>query len=222
MRRLSLLLFCLCAMVQAQADSRYVTDQCSVPMRKGEGLKYKVSRMLPSGTTLQVTGGGGSSGYTQVRTPEGSVGFVATADLMAEPAARDRLAEMAAKLAELQQAPDALTTRLAAAQSEQQDLKASYARVSADRDRLEQELATLRSASANIVEVTNDRAELRTRVAELTRQTADLEQKARDLSLENDQRWFLIGGGVVVAGILIGLILPSLRFRRRKSSWGSL
>ncbi len=209
-------------MTQAQADTRYVTDQCSVPMRKGEGLKYKVTRMLPSGTTLQVTGGGGSSGYTQVRTPEGSVGFVATADLMAEPAARDRLAEMAAKLAELQQAPDALTTRLAAAQSEQQDLKASYARVSADRDRLEQELATLRSASANIVEVTNDRAELRTRVAELTRQTADLEQKARDLSLENDQRWFLIGGGVVVAGILIGLILPSLRFRRRKSSWGSL
>jgi len=221
-RRLSLLLICLCAMTQAQADTRYVTDQCSVPMRKGEGLKYKVTRMLPSGTTLQVTGGGSNSGYTQARTPEGSVGFVATADLMAEPAARDRLAEMAAKLAELQQAPDALTTRLAAAQSEQQDLKASYARVSADRDRLEQELATLRSASANIVEVTNDRAELRTRVAELTRQTADLEQKARDLSLENDQRWFLIGGGVVVAGILIGLILPSLRFRRRKSSWGSL
>jgi SH3 domain protein len=221
-RRLSLLLICLCAIAQAQADTRYVTDQCSVPMRKGDGLKYKVGRMLPSGTTLQVMGGGGSSGFTQVRTPEGTIGFVATGDLQAEPAARNQLADMAAKLAELQQAPDALTSKLSALQSEHQDLKGTYARVSTDRDRLEQELATLRSASANIVEVTNDRAELRTRVADLTRQNADLEQKARDLSLENDQRWFLIGGGVVGAGILIGLILPNLRFRRRKSSWGSL
>jgi SH3 domain protein len=27
---------------------------------------------------------------------------------------------------------------------------------------------------------------------------------------------------VVVGGIILGLILPSLRVRRRKSSWGSL
>jgi SH3 domain protein len=83
-------------------------------------------------------------------------------------------------------------------------------------------LATLRSASANIVEVTNDRAELRKRVAELTRQAADLEQQNRDLSLQTTQRWFLIGAGVLGGGVLIGLLLPNLRFRRRKSSWGSL
>ncbi|MGB8144044.1 MAG: hypothetical protein WCF05_02505, partial [Chromatiaceae bacterium] len=62
----------------------------------------------------------------------------------------------------------------------------------------------------------------RTRVAELTRQAAELDQETRDLKLQTNQRWFMIGAGVIGGGILIGLILPNLRFRRRKSSWGAL
>jgi SH3 domain protein len=221
-RRLPLLLICLCTLAQAQADTRYVTDQCSVAMRKGEGLKYKILRILPSGTALDAIGDDGSSGYTRVRTPEGTVGFVASAELQAEPPARDRLAATEAKLAELQQAPDALAGRLSALQSEHDELSRDHERVSNERNQLQQDLATLRNASANIVEITNDRAELRTRVAELTRQAADLEQQNRDLTLQTTQRWFLIGAGVLGGGVLLGLLLPNLHFRRRKSSWGSL
>lgn len=222
MRRLPLLLVCLSALAQAQAETRYVTDQCSVPLRKGESVRYKITRMLPSGTMLETIGGKADSGFTQVRTSEGTVGFIATSELQSEPAARDQLSAMAARLAELQQAPDALAARLNALQSEHQDLSTEHERVSRERDRLQQELATLRSASANIVEITNDRADLRNRVADLTRQTADLEQENRDLNLQNNQRWFLIGAGVVGSGVLVGFLLPNLRIRRRKSSWGSL
>ena len=222
MRHLTLLLLCLCAFAQAQAETRYVTDQCSVPMRKGDALKYKIARMLPSGTPVEVIGGKAGAAFVQVRTPEGNTGWVTAAELQAEPAARNHLAAMEARLAELQQAPEALAGKLAALQTEHASLQSEHERIGRERDRLEQELASLRNASANIVEVTNDRAELRTRVAELTRQAADLEQETRDLKLQRDQRWFLIGAGVVGGGILIGLILPHLRFRRRKSSWGSL
>jgi len=221
-RRLPLLLICLCALAEAQAETRYITDQCSVAMRKGEGIKYKISRMLPSGTTLQVTGANEDSGYVQVRTPEGTIGYVAAAELQREPPARDRLAAMEAKLAELQQAPDALARQLSTLQAEHKSLKTEHDQVRGERDRLQQQLATLRSASANIVEITNDRAELRNRVAELSRQAADLEQENRDLSLQTNQRWFMIGAGVVGAGVFVGFLLPSIRLRRRKSSWGSL
>ncbi len=222
MRRLPLLLVCLCTLAQAQAETRYVTDQCSVPLRKGESIKFKISRMLPSGTALQVIGGGGGSAFSQVRTEEGTVGYIATSELQTDPPARDQLSAMTARLAELQQAPDALAARLNTLQSEHKELKTEHERISRERDRLQQELATLRSAAANIVEITNDRADLRNRVAELTRQAADLEQENRDLSLQTNQRWFLIGAGVVGGGVLIGLLLPNLRIRRRKSSWGSL
>lgn len=222
MRRLFLLFICLSVLGYAQAETRFVTDQCSAPMRKGESIKYKIARMLPSGTKLDVIGGSDKSGYTKVRAEDGLVGYVATTELQADAAARDSLAAMEAKLAELQQAPDALTSKLSRLQSEHQDLTATHQQLTQDRNRLEQELATLRSASANVVEVTRDRTELRKRVAELTRQTAELEQQNRDLSLQTNQRWFLIGSAVVGGGILIGLILPNLRFRRRKSSWGNL
>jgi SH3 domain protein len=221
-RRLSLLLVFLCALGQAQAETRYVTDRCSVPLRKGESAKYKILRMLPSGTTLQVVAVGAESGFAQVRTQEGTVGFVATSELQAEPPAREQLPALTTRLAELQQAPDALATRLGALQAEHTDLKTEHDRVKRERDQLQQELATLRSASANIVAITNDRAELRNRVAELTRKAADLEQENRDLNLQKNQRWFLIGAGVVGLGVLIGFLLPNLRLRRRKSSWGSL
>jgi SH3 domain protein len=225
-RRLPLLLICLCilavAQAQAQAETRYITDQCSIPLRKGQSTRYKIARMLPSGSKLEIITSSGNTGYTQVRTEDGIIGYVASTELQDEPAARDHLATMEAKLAELQQAPDALAAKLSALQAQYKDLAATHERVSADRDRLEQELATLRSASANIVEVTNDRAELRKRVAELTRQAAELEQQNRDLALQTNQRWFMIGAAVIGGGILIGLILPNLRFRRRKSSWGSL
>jgi SH3 domain protein len=221
-RHLTLLLLCLCAFPPVQAETRYVTDQCSVPMRKGDALKYKVVRMLPSGTALEVIGGKAGTGFVQVRTPEGNTGWVASAEMQTEPAARNHLAAMEARLAELQQAPEAMAGKLAALQTQHASLQAEHERMGRERDRLEQELASLRNASANIVEVTNDRADLRTRVAELTRQAADLEQETRDLKLQTDQRWFLIGAGVVGGGIIIGLILPRLRFRRRKSSWGSL
>ncbi len=222
MRRLSLLLLFLCALSQAEAETRYVTDQCNVAMRKGEGLKYKISRMLPSGTMLEVTGASEGSGYVKVRTPEGTVGYVAATELQAEPPARDRLAVLEARLVELQQAPDTLARQLSTLQSEHKALKTDHEQVRGERDRLQQQLATLRNASANIVEITNDRADLRNRVAELSRQAADLEQENRDLSLQTNQRWFMIGAGVVGAGILVGFLLPNIRLRRRKSSWGSL
>jgi SH3 domain protein len=221
-RHLALLLICLCGFVEAQAETRYVTDQCNVPLRKGEGLKNKITQTLRSGTELEVIGASKDGGYTQVRTTEGTMGFVATSELQVEPAARDRLAAMATKLAELQQAPDALATKLASLQSEHQEMQTVHERVTQERNRLEQDLATLRSASADIIEITNDRAELRRRVAELTRQAADLEQENRELNLQTSQRWFMIGAGILGAGLLLGLILPNLRFRRRNRSWSSL
>lgn len=227
MRPLGVLLVCLLSWslteaAPAQGETRYVTDQCNVPLRKGEGTKFKVARSLPSGAALQVIRDSSETGFSQVRTADGIVGFIATSELQAEPPAREQLPVLSARLAELQQAPDALAAKLSSLQTEHGRLKQDHERLIREKDQLQQELATLRNASANIVEITQDRADLRNRVAELTRQTADLEQANRDLNLQNNQRWFLIGAGVVGASVLVGFLLPNVRIPRRKSSWGSL
>jgi SH3 domain protein len=212
----------LVAAVPVAAETRYVTDRLEVTLRAGESTRYKILKMLPSGTPLEVLGVNSTSDYARVRTPEGTLGFVPADQLQAEPAARDRLAVVEAQLKELQQHPDALAAQLARLQSENADIKTRFDTSERQRQRLEQELATIRHASANVLDITNDRERLRIQVAELTRARADLEQANRDLGNQTNQRWFLIGSGVLGGGVLLGLILPHLRFGRRKSSWGSL
>jgi SH3 domain protein len=216
-----LLLLCLCCIGQAVAETRYVTDKSTITLRKGQSTKHKIIRSLPSGEAVQELDVIESSGYSRIRTEDGTLGYVLTRQLQDKPVARARLAAMEAKLAELQQAPDQLATRLAELQAAHEELQIEQQELSGEKGRLEQELASIKHASANVVQITEERSELRKNVADLTRQIANLQQENQDLKNQTTQRWFLIGAGVVTGGILIGLILPHLRFRRRRSSWGS-
>ncbi len=117
-----------------------------------------------------------------------------------------------AALAQVDSACDSTLTRL----------QAEYQELEGENTRLEQELATIRHGSENILRLTEERSALQHQVARLTRQVADLEQQNLDLRNERSQRWFLIGAGVLAGGILIGLIIPRLRPGRRKTAWNSL
>jgi SH3 domain protein len=220
--RFFLMLLCLGAFGQTLAETRYVTDQFEITLRTGESTRHKIIRMLPSGTPVELLGTNPDNGYARVQTEDGTSGYVLERQLLEEPIARERIADLETRLQELQQEPEQLTARLAELQNDHASLRAEHEELQSEKGRLEQELATIRHASANVVRITEERTELRQSVADLTRQVAELQQENRDLGNQTTQRWFLIGAGVVVAGILIGLILPHLRFRRRRSSWGSL
>ena len=209
-RRLPLLLICLCALAEAQAETRYVTDQCSVPHAQGGGPQ--VQDLPDAAERDHARGHRGQPGQRLYPGPHPG----RHRRLCRDRRAPDRARRTGSPRGHGGQAGGAAAgpgrpgrASSATLQSEQQELKTEHEHVSRERDRLEQELATLRSASANIVEITNDRAELRTRVAELTRQAADLEQENRDLNLQTNQRWFLIGAGVVGAGSSSGSSCPT-------------
>jgi SH3 domain protein len=219
---LSLLGALLSPTVVAADTTRCVTDALEIPMRTGESSRHRIVRMLPSGTPLTVLGVNPAADYARVRTEDGTTGYVLTRELQDAPAARDRVVELEARIAELQSEPDALAARVAALQSEVHRMAAETESLQRRKHQLEEELATIRHASANILDITSDRERLRIQVSELIRERADLQQANRDLGNQTQQRWFMIGAGVIVIGILIGLFLPHLRFRRRRSSWGSL
>lgn len=222
MARVILLLLSLFAVGQAVAETRYITDQAEFTLRRGESTRHKIIRMLPSGEPVEVIESNSESGYSKVRTEDGTVGYLLSRQLLTEPTARNRLAGFEAKLADLQQAPDQLAAQLSQLQSAHEKLTSDYDDLQRERDQLEEELATIRYASANVTQITQERSELRKSVSDLSRQVADLQQENGDLKNQTTQHWFLIGAAVVIGGILIGLILPHLRFQRRKSSWGSL
>jgi SH3 domain protein len=50
-------------------------------------------------------------------------------------------------------------------------------------------------------------------------QTVSHEKQTLEESTSQD--WFLIGAGVLLGGIILGLILPRISWRRKTSSWDS-
>lgn len=220
----SLLLLIVSVLItnSTRAETLYVTDQYDFNLRAGQSNRYKIIRTLPSGTPLQVIDTNTKSGYAHVRTEDGRTGYILTRYLQQEPAARQRLAEMSARLEELQQAPDQLAAKLSRVQQQNATLQTEYKTLERAKQKLEQELAEVRYASANAVRINQERQQLREQNAGLRERIGDLEQKTRELGNLKDQRWFLIGAAVVSGGMLIGLILPNVRLRRQRRSWSSL
>lgn len=204
------------------ADTRYVTDRLEVTLRAGESTRYKILRMLPSGTPVEVLAVNKATNYARVRIQDGTLGFVLAQELQGEPAARERLTQLEAQLAALTQKPDAVVRELARLQEAHGELGGRFAVLEREKQQREEELARIRHASANVLDLTSDRERLRLQVAELTRVRADLEQENRDLKNQRNQRWFLIGAGVLGLGVLLGLTLPHLRLGHRKQPWGRL
>lgn len=204
------------------AETRYVTDRLEVTLRAGESTRYKILRMLPTGTSVEVLAVNKSTSYARVRIQDGTVGFVLVQELQSEPAARDRLAQLEERLAALNQRPDAVVRELASLQEAHGELRGRFLALEREKQQREEELARIRHASANVLDLTSDRERLRVQVAELTRVRADLEQENRDLKNQTNQAWFLIGAGVLGLGLLLGLTLPHLRLGHRKQPWGRL
>lgn len=202
-------------------ETLYVTDQLSIHLRTGESNAHRILRMLPSGTPVELVRSNKETGYSLVRVKE-QEGYVLTNQLLNEPATREQLTVLKERLAELQKAPDQLGGRLAQLQQDYTALQAAHDEMKRAKQQLEQELESIHRVSTDAVRIANERAELRQTVATLTRRVEDLKQENQDLSNQTSQNWFLIGAGVLGGGILLGLLLPHLRFQRRKTSWGSL
>ncbi|MCG7866186.1 MAG: hypothetical protein B6D70_12380 [gamma proteobacterium symbiont of Stewartia floridana] len=204
-----------------QAKTLYVTDTFQITMRSGESTSHRIMRMLNSGTALDVLSTNPESGYTKVRVG-GSQGFVLTRQLMNEPSARAQLGTLRKEIDELKAAPGELRSKLIDLQKNHRELLGNHKSLQKVKDKQEQELQSIQRTASNAIRISNERNELVKQVAALTREVEELKQDNRDLSNEATRDWFLIGAGVIIAGILIGLILPHLRFQRRRNSWGTL
>ena len=218
---LTLALLAATGLAQA-ADTRYVTDQLEATIRTGESVTHRITKMLPSGTAVEVLSTNPKTGYSRVRMPDGKDGYILTRHLMEEAPPRERVIELEAKLKELQQAPDQLTAKLVALQDEYTGLERAHAKLESTKRELEAELIAVKRAAADPLAIAEERNALRKQVADLARQVEELKAKNAEIANDQGQRWFLIGGGVAVGGLLLGLILPHLRLRRQRSSWSTL
>ena len=202
----------------AQGQARYVTDRTIVELRRGPSTEYLILRNLEAGERVEVLEQN-DAGYSRVRVADqGTEGWILTRFLTAEPIARERLAVTERNLSTARERVTGLEAQtaelsrdLAATKTELEQARTSHGTVS-------RELADIRTASANVVEIRDRNTSLQQRVIALERQVEELTADNERLARRSNQNWFVVGAAVLLAGIVLGLVAPSLR-RKRRSDW---
>ncbi len=216
-------IFCLLALAAsaAGAQTRYVSDRLEVTLRTGTSTQHTIVRMLPSGARVEVLEVDAGNGYSRVRTVEGVEGWLLSRYLMDQPAARDQLAAATSRIETLNARVNELSVELRELRAERDTLEAERRGLGGEAEALRAELDEVRRASASALELDRDNRELRAKVTASEQHTARLNAEIAELKANTRRNWFLAGAGVLFGGLLLGLILPSLKFRKR-SRWGDL
>ena len=202
----------------AAAETRYVSDMLEITMRSGKGTSFGIIRMLRSGTPVEVLSVDKASGYTQVRTNSGKEGWVLSRFLMKGQAARDRLATAEKELAEMELENRKLTTAMTALKEEKSTLESNLSTLEGESRGVSQELAEIRRTASSALAIDSENKDMKGRIVSLERQLQTVQQENETLKDRTARDWFMVGAAVVLLGIIVGLIIPKIRFRK-KSSW---
>ena len=156
------------------AETRYVSDRLEIQMRTGKGTQFRILRMLPSGTAVEVLETDTEDGYTRVRAPGGVEGWVLSRLLMKGRAARDRLADAEKKLARLELENRKLNTSFGDLSKEKGSADKERGQLTKENRRLSQELEEIRRTASSSLALDAENKELKSRIVAYERQLQSL------------------------------------------------
>jgi SH3 domain protein len=207
----------LLAVFSVDAATVYVSDQLTVPLRRGPSTEYKIINAgLPSGTRLEVLQTNEEAGFTQVRTQNGTEGWMASQYLVSEPAARDRLAAATKRVDALENEVKTLRSTLQEQRSARNDAEGRSSDLGKQTEKLQNELNELRRVSANAISNYEENKQLKKENQSLQSRVTQLSSRVRELERNTMLRWLLAGGGLVLAGLVLGAWIKS---RPKRSTW---
>lgn len=215
-RRIAVL--CLLTVSLAQAETLYVSDELTVPLRRGPTNGHKIiNAALPSGTSMEVIGEDKAAGFTQVRLQNGTEGWLQTQYLTNQPIARDRLAVATKRI-------ETMTAELANVRQgmkSEQSARSSAEGVSGDLNKqvkqLQNELAEIRRVSANAVATYEENKSLKEQTDKLQQTVTEQATQIQSLKSNELQMWLLSGGGLVLIGLIGGVLIKSRP--RKRGGW---
>lgn len=199
------------------AATMYISDELTVPLRRGPTNSHRIIHAgLPSGTALEVLGEDKASGFTQVRTANGTDGWVPSQYLTSRPVAKDQLIAANKRIqsleAQLKSTKDSFQeTRGARVEAESRNTD-----LGKQTKQLQTELAEIRRVSATSIAQYEENKVLEAENKELHAQVTELSGKVGQLQRNTQLRWLMGGGALVLVGLAIGAWIKS---RPKRSTW---
>ncbi|MDY2946907.1 MAG: TIGR04211 family SH3 domain-containing protein [Mannheimia varigena] len=184
--------------LSTQAQTQYISENLNTYMRKGAGDNFKISGAIQAGEKVTILDK--RERYSLIKDSRNREGWVLNSDLSDTASPKELIPQLN------QQVQD-LTNRLSKIDTEWQ-----------------QRTAEMQRRTQDAVQKSSDLVEEN---AQLKRELEILKNKNRDLETMHDSekreiviQWFIYGGAVLGAGLLLGLLVPFLIPRRKRNSGG--
>ena len=217
MHKTVILLLALVSVVPVEAATMYVSDALTVPMRRGPSTGHRIiNAALPAGTPLEIMGEDKAAGFTQVRTANGTEGWVPTQYLTPEPVAKDRLAAATRRIQTLEAELKSLRDNYQETRGARSSAETRNADLDKQAKQLQAELAEVRRVSATSIAQYEENKVLKAQNAELMSRTTALAARVEQLERSEVLRFFIFGGALVIIGLVIGAVIKS---RPKRSTW---
>ncbi|MGD2032946.1 MAG: TIGR04211 family SH3 domain-containing protein [Gammaproteobacteria bacterium] len=187
------------------AETRFV--EVEVTLRTGQGTGYSIVQMIRSGTPVEVLQEDPGSGYTRVRMPAGAEGWILTRYLTTNPVGAEQLVTAQQRIDQLQRQNGQLVTE-----------RDRYLK---EADSLAEELTRLKDLSSNALALEESNQRMQATVSRQEETIGRLQSENERLASRTQRDWFIAGASVLIIGIVLGVVLPRIRWRRRRS-WSDL
>lgn len=187
----------LCFSLNAVAQTQYVTENLSTYLRKGAGDQFKIAGAIQAGEKVTVIER--RERYSLIQDSKNREGWILNSELTSTPSAKVLTPALNQQLQEL-------TLKLTRIDSDWQQRTAEMQRRT---QQAEQQ-------SSDLIE---QNAQLKREMDMLRNKNRDLEAMQDAESREIMIQYFIYGGSVLAAGLLLGLLIPAFLPRRKRSSW---
>lgn len=201
----------------AQAKTQYVSDHLVITVRTGQGKQFQIIKTLESGAHVKVLETT-DTGYTRIETTDGIEGWVRTQYLAENPVAAEKLVKAEARLLKTRTALKKIKESYATLSKDHKSVTQTQAALSSDKKQLDAELARLNEVAKKPIILDKQNRLLQQKNVTLEKDLQRLNQENHSLNDRSQREWFIAGALVLFGGIVLGLLIPKLRGRKR-SSW---
>jgi len=201
----------------ALAQDKYVTDILRITLRTGPGNVNKIIKTLNSGAKLEILEET-DTGYTLVRLEDQTEGWVRTQYLQDEPVARNLIINANANVERLKEELSKLKTKTQSLSSNKSELESERNSLLNAKTNLEKENKHFSKIASRPIELDNDNKKLKKLNVTLEHDLQRLTQENQILKDRDSRTWFIAGALVLIFGMLIGIIIPKIKWKK-KSSW---
>lgn len=200
MKKTVIILFSFTVSTLAYANTSYIADNISLPVRSGPGLDQKISNRLLPGTKITILQKDDKTKYTQVEWAKGKSGWVSTHILTSQKPAIARLKIATLQIQQLKKQIAQLNSKTANTLSAATNINPDITQASS--------IKKLQLAMENLT-------------AENRKLTRQIQQTAGGSSntesppmVGSEIDWFLWGGFVVGLSFGAGILITKIRWRK--------